>query len=59
MPQKKSKIRTPKTAPRDEFNRVLGNLLSADPVKREDAKTGAKKKEARLIPPKPQDSEQQ
>jgi hypothetical protein len=44
----------PKTVPRDEFNRILGNLISADPMKRKDARTGEKKKQGLIIPPKPQ-----
>lgn len=49
----------PDTVPRDEFNRILGNLVNADPVKRKDARTGEKKKQGKIIPPKPQtDSDQ-
>jgi len=37
----------------------LGNLVNADPVKRKDARTGEKKKQGKIIPPKPQtDSDQ-
>jgi hypothetical protein len=49
----------PKTVPRDEFNRILGNLISTDPIKRKDARTGEKKKQGTIIPSKPQpDSDQ-
>jgi hypothetical protein len=32
----------PQTEQRDEFNRILGNLIKAGPLKRKDAQTGKK-----------------
>jgi hypothetical protein len=52
-------VSIPKSVSRDDFNRILGNLISADPIKRKDARTGEKKKQAKIIPPKLQpDSDQ-
>jgi len=57
MKSSKLKRLVPETVPREAFNRILGNLISADPVKRKDERTGEKKKRGTIIPPK-QDSDQ-
>jgi len=44
----------PQTVPRDDFNRILGNLINADPIQRKDARIGKKKTQAQIIPPKPE-----
>jgi hypothetical protein len=44
--------KVPKTVPREQFDRILGNLISADPIKRKDARTGKKKTAGKIIPPK-------
>lgn len=55
MSAKKSHpVRIPEAVPREEFNRVLGNLIKADPLHRKDARIGEKKKRGTIIPPKPE-----
>jgi hypothetical protein len=46
-------METPKTVPRTEFKRILGNLVSSGPVKRSDERTGEKKRGKTIIPSKP------
>jgi len=38
---------------REEFTRIIGNLLKMPPKKRADSKLGTKKKQGKIIPPAP------
>lgn len=38
---------------REAFEKVIGRLLEQTPKKRSEAKTGTRKKTAKVIPPKP------
>lgn len=37
---------------RDEFTRIVNNLLNTPPKKHSDSKLGTKKKQGKIIPPK-------
>lgn len=47
----------PATVPCDEFTRIMGKLASMPPEKRKDIRAGEKKRQGRMIQPKP-DSDQ-
>jgi hypothetical protein len=38
---------------KEEFERIIGNLLKMPPKTRADSKLGTKKKEGKIIPPAP------
>ena len=54
MLKPKPKFVTPERVSRPEFDRILGNLVKAEPIKRKDARIGHAKTEGKIIPSKPQ-----
>jgi hypothetical protein len=54
---KEKRNAVPATVPRDEFTRILGNLASSPPEKRTEIRAGGKKRQGKMIQPKP-DSDQ-
>ena len=52
MTSKRPEDNTDLIVDRDEFTRIIDNLLKTPPKKRVDSKTGKKKSTGKIIPPK-------